>query len=36
LADTASTGKKYVYQNGVLTELEVAHNWNPNILTSGN
>lgn len=36
LAATASDGKRYVYQNGELTELEVAHNWNPSVLTSGN
>jgi len=31
LANTEA-GKRYIYKDGVLTELEVANNWNPNIL----
>ena len=34
--ESGNTTKRYVYQNGVLTELEVANTWNADILTSGN
>ena len=29
----ANANKKYIYQNGVLTELEVENTWNPAFLT---